>query len=103
VRIQLLIVIDCTGVVPLSGKSLILYTLEDCPNCEMLKEYLKKKGIPFSERDMSTAESLTDLRVNGVFVMEAPVLRGGDTFLTSDDLFSQDRGKVQEGVLDRIR
>jgi hypothetical protein len=68
----------------------------------MLKEYLKNKGIPFSERDMSSAESLTDLRVNGVFVMEAPVLRGGDTFLTSDDLFSPDRGKVQDEVLDRI-
>jgi len=100
VRIQLLIVFDCTGVVRLSEKPLILYTLENCPNCDMLKKYLKGKGILFTERDMGSAESLTDLRVNGVFAMEAPVLRGGDTFLTSDDLFS--RGKVQEGVLDRI-
>jgi glutaredoxin len=84
----------------LSGKPLILYTLEHCSNCETLKEYLKGKGIPFTERDMSSAESLTDLRVNGVFVMEAPVLRGGDTFLTFDDLFPH--GKLQEGVLDRI-
>ncbi|MDD1659942.1 MAG: glutaredoxin family protein [Methanomicrobiales archaeon] len=84
----------------MSDKPLILYTLENCPNCEMLKEYLKKKGIPFTEQDMASADSLTDLRVNGVFVMEAPVLRGGDTFLTSEDLFP--RGKLQEGALDRI-
>jgi hypothetical protein len=66
----------------------------------MLKVYLKGKGIRFTEQDMASADSLTDLRVNGVFVMEAPVLRGGDTFLTSADLFS--RGKVQESMLDRI-
>jgi glutaredoxin len=85
----------------LSDKPLILYTLENCPNCEMLKEYLKGKGIPFTEQDMASADSLTDLRVNGVFVMEAPVVRGGDIFLTSADLFS--RGEVQESVLARIR
>jgi len=85
----------------LSEKPLVLYTLENCPNCDMLKKYLKGNGILYTERDMSSAESLTDLRVNGVFVMEAPVLRGGDTFLTFEDLFS--RGKVLEGVLDRIR
>jgi glutaredoxin len=100
VRIQLLIVFDDTGVVRLSDKPLTLYTLENCLNCEILKEYLEKKGIPFAEQDMASADSLTDLRVNGVFVMEAPVLRGGDTFLTSEDLFS--RGALQEGILDRV-
>jgi hypothetical protein len=43
---------------------------------------------------MSTAESLTELRINGIFVSEAPVLQNGDNFLTSHDLFS--RGKVLE-------
>jgi hypothetical protein len=36
---------------------------------------------------MATAESLTELRINGVFVNEAPVLRGAGVFLTSRDLF----------------
>ena len=36
---------------------------------------------------MSTAESLTELRINGIFVSEAPVLQKGDNFLTSPDLF----------------
>jgi glutaredoxin len=73
---------------------LTIYTLEHCPNCELLKTYCKEHGIPYQERDMSTADSLTELRINGVFVNEAPVLQKGTIFLTSSDLFS--RGMVRE-------
>jgi glutaredoxin len=66
---------------------LIVYTLESCPHCVMLKNSIKRGGHTFSERDLSTAESLTELRVNGVFVNEAPVLQRGDDFYTTDDLF----------------
>ena len=66
---------------------LIVYTLESCPHCVMLKNFLEKGGYAFSERDLSTAEALTELRVNGVFVNEAPVLQRGDDFYTTDDLF----------------
>ena len=73
---------------------LTIYTLELCPNCELLKEYLKGHGIPYQERDLSTAESLTELRINGVFVSEAPVLQNGDHFLTTHELFLG--GRVRE-------
>jgi len=73
---------------------LTVYTLEFCPNCELLKEFLAGRGIPFVVRDLSTAESLTELRVNGVFVNEAPVLQNDDRFLTSEELFLS--GKVRE-------
>jgi len=66
---------------------LILYTLEYCPNCDMLKGFLTKGGYTFLERDLSTAESLTELRVNGVFVNEAPVLQKNTDFYTSADIF----------------
>ncbi|MGD0534488.1 MAG: glutaredoxin domain-containing protein [Methanoregula sp.] len=66
---------------------LIVYTLDTCPHCVMLKNSLKKGGFKFSERDLSTAEALTELRVNGVFVNEAPVLQRGDDFYTTADLF----------------
>jgi glutaredoxin len=81
-----------------NNTQLIVYTLEFCPNCELLKEFLAGRGIPFVVRDLSTAESLTELRVNGVFVNEAPVLQNDDRFLTSEDLFSS--GAVRE---DRIK
>jgi glutaredoxin len=73
---------------------LTIYTLELCPNCELLKEYLTGLGIPFQERDLSTAESLTELRINGIFVSEAPVLQKGENFLTTHELFSG--GRVRE-------
>jgi len=78
----------------------IIYTLEFCPNCELLKEYLKNQEIPFSEQDMSSAESLTDLRVNGVFVQEAPVLRKDSGFLTSVEMFHT--GTIREDVIKKL-
>jgi len=66
---------------------LILYTLEYCPNCDILKGFLKKGGYTFVECDLSTAESLTELRMNGVFVKEAPVLQKDADFYTSADIF----------------
>jgi glutaredoxin len=77
-----------------------MYTLEHCPNCELLKDFLKKNGQKYSERDLSSAESLTELRINGVFVNEAPVLQKGDAFYTSADLFPA--GKLDTGRLSRL-
>jgi glutaredoxin len=83
-----------------NNTQLIVYTLEFCPNCELLKEFLAGRGIPFVVRDLSTAESLTELRVNGVFVNEAPVLQNDDRFLTSEDLFSS--GAVREDQIKNL-
>jgi glutaredoxin len=69
------------------NRKLIVYTLEYCPNCEALKEYLETNNIAFVAKDMGSAESLTELRINGVFVNEAPVLQSGSEFLVTRDLF----------------
>ena len=65
----------------------IVYRLEICPNCELLKAYLDEQGVAYGEEEMSSAAALTELRLNGVFASEAPVLRKGDAFLTSAELF----------------
>ncbi|MDI6718363.1 MAG: glutaredoxin family protein [Methanomicrobiales archaeon] len=77
-----------------SAPQLTVYSLEFCPNCETLKDYLKSRGIPFIEKDMSSREPLAELRLHGVFAREAPVLRRGERFLTSGELFSS--GRVRE-------
>ena len=46
---------------------------------------------------MASAEALTELRMNGVFVQEAPVLQKGDMFYTSADLFP--RGVFREDLV----
>jgi glutaredoxin len=79
---------------------LIVYTLEHCPNCELLKGFLKTGGYTYSERDLSTAEALTELRVNGVFVNEAPVFQKDEDFYTSADLFPM--GKLDADHLTKI-
>jgi len=37
---------------------------------------------------MSTPEALTELRINGVFTLSAPVLQADDKFYTVEELFS---------------
>ena len=77
-----------------------MYRLEFCPNCELLKAYLDEHGVAYAEEDMSSAAALTELRLNGVFASEAPVLRKGDTFLTSTELFRG--GAVDPSVVDTL-
>ncbi len=87
-----------TGVNMKDGAGFIVYTLDFCPRCEILKEYLASRNIEFSIADMSSATSLTELRVNGVFVQEAPVLQKDKTFLTTRELFGGS-DKVNESVI----
>ena len=81
--------------------NIIVYSLEVCPNCEILKQYLKDNTIPYTERSLDDPEALTDLRMNGIFVMEAPVLQIEETYLTSKEIF--ENGGVQASIADACR
>lgn len=83
------------------GAVFIVYTLEFCPKCEILKDFLISHQIPFTVVDMSSAKALTELRVNGIFVQEAPVLQMDKKFLTSKDLFNDDTVNEKQ-ILDLI-
>ena len=59
-----------------------VYSLENCPRCEELKEQLKAYGIPYEEVDMGSPKWITEMRCNGCFYMEAPVMQiAEDDFL----------------------
>ena len=62
------------------GDEVIVYSLPHCPNCVELKHALNDAGVKYSVLMMDTAEGITELRVNGCFAMQAPVLQVGDTF-----------------------
>jgi glutaredoxin len=64
-----------------------VYSTRNCPKCAQLKIALIGMGIEFDNIDMSKPEALTELRVNGVFALSAPVLQVEDSFYTVDDLF----------------
>lgn len=80
---------------------IIVYSLEICPNCEILKQYLQDNTIPYMERSLEDPEALTDLRMNGVFVMEAPVLQVEDRYITSRDIF--ENGAVSASIAEICR
>lgn len=65
-----------------------VYSTQSCPKCEQLKAALGKAGIDFENIDMSTPEALTELRINGVFTLSAPVLQADENFYTVEELFS---------------
>jgi glutaredoxin len=67
---------------------LIVYYTATCPRCEQLKSALKEAGIVYESEDMSSPEALTELRINGVFTLSAPVLQAGERFYTVDELFT---------------
>ncbi len=67
-----------------------VYTTKICPNCKKVKEFLTAEGEAYEEVDITTAEALTELRMQGVFTLVTPVVQVGSTFLTDDDLFNGD-------------
>lgn len=71
----------------------IVYSTKACPKCEQLKKALSDSKIRFENIDMATPEALTELRINGVFTLSAPVLQIDDSFYTTDDLFDGERIK----------
>jgi glutaredoxin len=64
----------------------VVYTTIGCPKCEELKKVLRSRGIEFEVKDMSAPAAITELRVNGVFTLSAPVLSVGDKFYTVEEL-----------------
>jgi glutaredoxin len=62
-----------------------VYTLDNCPNCKELKKRLKGLRLRYEERQMDTAESITEMRVNQCFIYEAPVLQIDDIFMNYED------------------
>jgi|WetSurSiteA1Bulk_404760.scaffolds.fasta_scaffold314894_1 glutaredoxin 3 len=77
------------------GARMILYTLTDCPNCDNVKRMLHAAGYEFEEKDMSSPESITEMRFNGCFEMNAPVLQIEDKFYNYDQLKD---GKISEAI-----
>ncbi len=76
-----------------------VYSTKSCPKCEQLKAALGKAGISFENLDMATPEALTELRINGVFTLSAPVLQAEEKFYTVEDLFQGENLRDLAGVL----
>jgi len=76
----------------------IIYTTKTCPRCEQLKKALTSWGVQFEAVDMASPEALTELRVNGVFTLSAPVLQADERFYTVEELFNGDQMRDLEAM-----
>jgi glutaredoxin len=72
-------------------RNIQVYSTSNCPNCRVLKQLLERMNVQYKEVDMATPAALTELRMNGVFTMSAPVLQVDNKFYTYRELFSQER------------
>jgi glutaredoxin len=83
---------------------LIVYSKDKNPLCEELKDALKEVGVHYQEVDIRNPEAITELRNNGCFALEPPVIQvvhasRSPWFLKNDDLFWDGR-LIREAVMD---
>jgi arsenate reductase-like glutaredoxin family protein len=83
---------------------LIVYSKEKNPQCEELKDALKEEGIAYQEIDIRKPEAISELRKNGCFALEPPVLqvvqdKRSRWFFKNDDLFWDGR-LIRETIKD---
>jgi len=81
----------------MTSESVRVYTLPGCPHCQVLKDWLKKRGIPFEERSFDT-EVQVEFIMRNIF-SDPPILEVGSRILTSDEIFQGeeiDEDKLRE-------
>jgi len=62
-----------------------VYSLPDCPKCEKLKDYLKKRGVDFEARWFDT-EVQTEFIMTNMFG-NPPILTAGSAVRPSEEMF----------------
>jgi glutaredoxin 3 len=79
--------------------NIIVYSKKDCPNCDMLKGLLNKENVEYKIAKIDTPAALTELRLNDVYTMSAPVLQIDNKFYTMDDISSLSGSNKDAGML----
>ena len=72
-----------------------IYSLPDCKKCEVLKKYMKEKGIPFEAKWFDT-EAQTEFVMMNMFG-NPPVLVLGDKVASAEDMFPG--GELSESIV----
>jgi len=62
-----------------------VYSLPDCPKCDKLKEYLKKRGVDFDARWFDT-EAQTEFIMMNMFG-NPPIITAGSAVRPSEEMF----------------
>jgi hypothetical protein len=68
-------------------KRVIFFCKDKCSGCSNLKRYLDSKGIIYEEIHGDSAEGITYMRINGIFLGYFPALCVGNRLYQYADLF----------------
>jgi len=81
-----------------------VYSTPSCPRCRQLEKWLAASGKAYMVNDMSSPKIITELRTEGIFSLESPILRktgpNQDDWYLASDLFQGDM--LDEGKLAEI-
>ena len=85
----------------LSVCTLTLYTLPNCPRCDEVGEILTALGYFYILKSMDNPDTLADMRFEGFFGIEAPVVKLNDAYYTYEDVLrwktnAETKGDVKE-------
>lgn len=72
---------------PKKHPRVVVYSTPLCPNCRVLKTWLKEQGIPFEERDLSETDVQAELILHNVFDTTTPILEVDGKFYSSARMF----------------
>lgn len=67
--------------------SAIVYTSPECVRCEILKEWLRKVGVRFEEKNIANTEVQAGLVLRDVFDFSSPILEYKGKIYSNDQMF----------------
>ena len=70
----------------------IIYTTQTCPHCRSAKEYLKTKGIPYTEKDVSHDRAAAS-ELASVNIMGVPAFK-----INGEYIIGFDRNRIEEMI-----
>jgi len=76
-----------------------IFTLPDCPKCNILKNKMKSLGVSFEDASMEDPETKTDLLMNDIYTNVAPVLFIDGKYYTHDQIFNKDENGISQEIL----
>jgi glutaredoxin len=81
-----------------------IFTLPDCPKCNILKNKMRSLGVSFEESSMEDPETKTDLLMNEIYTNVAPVLFIDDRYYMHDQIFDKrDDNNISRAIIEKIK
>jgi glutaredoxin len=76
---------------------IVVFSTKKCPNCIVLKNWLKEHKLRFKEKNMEEPDVMSELIMKEVYSLSTPVLQIDEKFFLPNDMFKEN--KLDEKLL----